>query len=129
MAKAIRAGYAVSIPFGPGHRYDLIFDDGNKLSRIQCKTGCLRDGCVRFEGCSVNIRGDHKGYTNEIDFFAVYCGELDTVYMIPVSRVGRRGAWLRVVEPKTRKNYSRILWAKDFKLTRLLPTESGGPVR
>jgi len=40
------AGYAVLLPFGENTRYDLVIDDGQRLARVQCKTGRLRGGAV-----------------------------------------------------------------------------------
>jgi hypothetical protein len=45
-------GETVLVPFGENVRYDLVADNGRRLSRIQCKTGCLRDGVIRFNVCS-----------------------------------------------------------------------------
>ena len=47
-----RAGYIVLLPFGENTRYDLVIDDGTSFARVQCKTGRLRDGAVRFAACS-----------------------------------------------------------------------------
>ena len=38
------AGYGVLMPFGENTRYDLVIDRCGSLSRVQCKTGRLRDG-------------------------------------------------------------------------------------
>src|SRR5918996_5237731 len=42
------AGYQIAVPFGENTRYDLVADDGVGLHRVQCKTGRLRNGSVRF---------------------------------------------------------------------------------
>jgi PD-(D/E)XK endonuclease len=34
-----RAGYAFFVPFGGNTRYDLVIDEGDRLARVQCKTG------------------------------------------------------------------------------------------
>ena len=36
-AAAIRLGVGVYEPLNDGERYDLIFDDGVRLARVQCK--------------------------------------------------------------------------------------------
>lgn len=84
------AGYAISVPFGENTRYDLVVDDGVRLRRVQCKTGRLRSGAIRFAVCSCyghhhrpqNARRDYRG---EIDDFAVYCPETQRVYLVPIS--------------------------------------------
>jgi hypothetical protein len=74
------AGFAVSVPFGENTRYDLIIDDGTSLARVQCKTGRLRLGGIRWATCSSyahhpNPRMVQRDYIGEIDYFAVYCPE------------------------------------------------------
>jgi hypothetical protein len=41
-------GYALYLPFGENTRTDLVIDDGTGLARVQCKTGRLREGAIRF---------------------------------------------------------------------------------
>jgi hypothetical protein len=50
MAAYLKAGFMVSIPFGAGAPYDLIVDTGNRLCRVQVKTGWLRKGCILYKG-------------------------------------------------------------------------------
>ena len=47
-----RAGYVVLLPFGENTRYDLVIENGTSFARVQCKTGRLRSGAVRFAACS-----------------------------------------------------------------------------
>src|ERR1700722_1161700 len=49
LAELIQACYKVWIPFGEDQRYDLILDDAGALSRVQVKTGRLRDGAILFQ--------------------------------------------------------------------------------
>jgi hypothetical protein len=46
------AGYRFLVPMGENTRYDLVIDDQGRFSRVQCKTGRLRRGAVRFNACS-----------------------------------------------------------------------------
>jgi hypothetical protein len=40
---ALRArGYDLLIPFGENTRYGLVIDDGERLAKVQCKTGRVR---------------------------------------------------------------------------------------
>src|SRR5436189_6377590 len=84
-----RAGFDLWVPFGENTRYDLVIDDGRRLARVQCKTGRLREGAIRFATCS--CYGHHarpsrarRSYHGQIDFFAVYCPETRGVYLIPI---------------------------------------------
>jgi hypothetical protein len=51
MTALVEAGYLVSLPFGEGHKYDFIIDDGQGLHRVQCKTGRVKGGSL----CSTGI--------------------------------------------------------------------------
>jgi hypothetical protein len=53
MLVLVSAGYLVSQPFGNGHKYDLVAADGQKLFRIQCKTGQVKNGVLIFNAYSV----------------------------------------------------------------------------
>jgi hypothetical protein len=99
-------GLAVLVPFGENTRYDLVVDDGGSFARIQCKSGRLRGGAVRWSMCSnyahhPNPRVRQRGYLGEVDYFGVYCPETEGVYLIPIADVPlRRQGTLRVEEPR-----------------------------
>jgi PD-(D/E)XK endonuclease len=83
------AGYSLAVPFGENVRYDLVIDDGERLFRVQCKTGRLRQGAVRFAACSTyhhHAQPLHwsRDYLGQIDYFAVYCPETTGVYLVPI---------------------------------------------
>jgi hypothetical protein len=82
-------GLGVLVPFGENARYDLVIDDGTSLSKVQCKTGRLRNGAVRWSVCSNyahhrNPRVAQRDYQGEVDFFGVYCSETGGVYWFPL---------------------------------------------
>jgi hypothetical protein len=116
MSALISAGYTVAIPFGVA-KYDLIVERprGN-FQRIQCKTGRLRNGTVRFNAYSLRgTRTQKYGkilYQGEADFFGVYCSELDKVYLVPVQNQ-RSEVSLRVDPAKTNV---QVNWAKDYEI-------------
>ena len=100
------AGFGVLLPFGEHSRYDLAIDDGQRLARVQCKTGRLRDGAVRFKACSsyahhrsATVRS--RPYGGAVEFFAIYCPETGRVYLVPISdlEIRHQGA-LRVTPPR-----------------------------
>jgi hypothetical protein len=99
-------GYSVYVPFGENTRTDLVVDYGGRLSRVQCKTGRLRNGVVSFNTCSSYAHHPHpkiakRDYEGEVDEFAIFCPELGAVYMLPLDeiRAKRRGS-LRVAPTK-----------------------------
>lgn len=109
----------VLLPYGGNSRYDLAVDTPEGFKRVQCKTGRLRDGTIRFKTCSSTTRrpnGRMKDYFGDADYFGVWCPELKTVYLVPVSVCGTREAWLRVDAPRNNQA-SGIRLAKDYELT------------
>jgi hypothetical protein len=118
------AGFAVAVPFGENTRYDLLIDDGCVVSRVQCKTGRLREGRIRFNTCSSyahhpNPRVTKRTYIGEIDYFGVYCPETAGAYLVPIAHASvKRMASLRVNEP--RNNQRRFVrFARDYEVGRV----------
>jgi hypothetical protein len=115
------AGYEVSVPFGENTRYDLIIDRESVLSRVQCKTGRLRHGVIRFSTASTyghlpSPREVRRTYQGQIDYFGVFCPETRGVYLVPIEDVQTRaGAYLRV-EPTRNAQRRRIRFAADFQI-------------
>jgi hypothetical protein len=110
MAVLREAGFALYVPFGENTRVDLIIEDGESLARVQCKTGRLRRGAIRFSACSnyghhSNPKLRHRDYVGQIDYWGVYCPDTSGVYLVPIAdaSVLREGA-LRVELPR---NYQR----------------------
>lgn len=105
LARFLRAGKAVLLPFGDNQRYDMVIDDNGAFTRVQCKTGRLENGCVVFNACSSQAhRGRGKrGYKGQADVFAVYSPELDKVFIVPVTLVGESVVSLRLAPAKNRQ--------------------------
>jgi hypothetical protein len=95
-----KKGYTVSIPFGENCRYDLVVDIEGSLKKVQCKTGRLHNGCVIFRGCSQNISSGRRSYIGQIDFFGVYCLEIDRCFLIPIEHACMTDTTLRIDPPK-----------------------------
>lgn len=112
LAILLQQGKNVLLPFGGGARYDLAYDDNGKLTRVQCKTGVLRNGCVVFNTCSLGRNGEQFHYHGDADLFGVFCPELGTAYLIPVEDMPRGKAALRVAAP--RRPHSTIKWAEKY---------------
>jgi len=108
-----RAGYVVAKPFGENCRYDLVIDDGNVVSRVQVKTGRLRKGAVEWNCCSTHSHRNGpsaKPYTGQIEFFGVYCPQLETAYLVPIGETARRCTSLRI-SPTKNSQRRRVRWA------------------
>jgi hypothetical protein len=112
-------GYAVSKPLGENQRYDLIADDGERLQRVQVKTGRIRNGVIVFSCCSTHGHRrtslKTRPYTGQIELLAVYCPETEKVYILPEKELTASVAHLRLLP--TRNNMKKtIRWASDFEL-------------
>jgi PD-(D/E)XK endonuclease len=88
---AAKLGIGVYLPFSDGERYDLIFDLGRSLVRIQCKWAPLQGDVVVVRAYSSRRTANglrRRGYeADEIDAIAAYCPELDRCYYLPAGRV------------------------------------------
>ncbi len=114
-----RAGYVVSKPLGENQRYDLIIDDGARLSRVQVKTGRVRGSVVIFSCCSTHGHRrtilQTRPYTGQIEFLAVFCPDNRKVYLLPEAHLGRSKIQLRLAA--TRNNMTKtIRWASWYEL-------------
>ena len=104
-AAAIELGVPVLMPLSEHGRYDLIFDLGSRLLRVQCKWGNRKDDVV-----AAHLGGNYlspNGYVRstydveEIDAIAIYCSELDECYLLPIEEVaGQTSIHLRLAPPK-----------------------------
>jgi prevent-host-death family protein len=104
-AEATKLGIVVSRP-NVDARYDLIFDIGSRLLKVQCKWARHRGDVV-----AVQIRGNWyspgRGYirssyrTDEVDAIAAYCMELGSTYLLPIEVFAGQGmAHLRLGSTK-----------------------------
>lgn len=120
LAALSQRGYLISIPFGENHRYDLIADDGERLLRIQVKTGRLRNGVIAFRCCSTHQHRRNgptasRAYFGEIDYLAVYCPQNQKVYLVPESELVRTAGHLRLA-PTVNGQVRNIRWASAYEL-------------
>jgi prevent-host-death family protein len=110
----------VLCPIVEHSRYDLAFELGKDILRVQCKWGALHDDGaiikVSVQSCSLTAAGYVRSpYTpDEIDLVAVYCADLDRCYLLPSTLAcGRTSVYLRVIPPKNRQR-ACINLAADF---------------
>ena len=120
---AVKLGIGVSKPLTDGERYDLIFDLGSRLVRVQCKWANQR-GEVILVRCYSSRRGRERlmrrPYTSdEVDAIAAYCADLDRCYFLPSSIIDSRAeVSLRLGSTRNGQRL-RIRWADEFEFTRL----------
>jgi hypothetical protein len=79
MATATLHGYNVLKPWGDSLAYDVAIDHGGSLTRVQVKSGTVRNGggyICRF------LRGQKEPYSlEEVDVFAAYVVSSDHVVL------------------------------------------------
>jgi hypothetical protein len=125
------AGIDVYVPLGENTRCDLVIDDSVRLSRVQCKTGRLRLGAVRFAVCSCyghhrNPTDSRRDYQGQIDFFAVYCPETTGVYLVPIEDLRVRNQAALRVEPSRNGQRRNIRLAADYEIARVSARPTAG---
>jgi PD-(D/E)XK endonuclease len=101
-------------------RYDLAFDLGSRLARVQCKWASKQDDVVviRPSGYRLSSRGPVKSTyaADEIDAVAAYCNELDRSYLLPSDLVaGAYSLQLRLGPPRNGQ-IAALHWAADYEL-------------
>jgi PD-(D/E)XK endonuclease len=117
------AGHTVLVPFGENTRYDLVFDDGSRLARVQCKTARFRSGAVVFKAASSyahhrSAQITRRGYQGEIDYFGVHCPETGGVYLIPIGDVPGTDVRLRL-EPALNGQQKGVHPAETYEFARI----------
>jgi hypothetical protein len=119
IAAFTKLGFHVSVPFGENHRYDLVVDDGEKLSRVQVKTGRVRNGVIMFNCCSTHghrrTAMKTRPYTGQIELLAMYCPDNEKVYVIPEPELCRSKIQLRLAPPRNNM-VKTIRWASRYEL-------------
>ena len=117
-AAAIKLGIGVYKPLSDGHRYDLIFDLGQELVRVQCKWA-VRRGEVAVINCQSSRRTAdgfmRRPYSpDEIDAIAAYCADVDRCYYLPIAQFPDHRAIQLRLAPTRNSQRACINWADDF---------------
>jgi PD-(D/E)XK endonuclease len=125
---ATKLGIPVSRPVSP-QRYDLVFDLGVRLVRVQCKWAVLLDNVVLVRCYRARRGRDHQiieSYTtDEIDAVAAYCRELDRSYFIPFNEFPRRRSFHLRLKASRNNQRRKVLWANEFDLEARLRQPQG----
>ena len=115
---AAKLGLVVFRPVGEGSRYDLIFDLGGRLLRVQCKWARRRGG-VLVVNCESSRRtaGGYRRrkYTAlEIDGIAAYSPDLERCYFLPVGLVAAHRELSLRLDPAKNNQLMGLNWANPF---------------
>ena len=123
VAAATELGVPVLRPMQEHGRYDLAFEIGDRILRVQCKWGGVDETKavikVQLQGSWLSPTAGYvrSSYSeDEIDLLAVYCAALDRCYLLPSALVaGRRAIYLRLSPPLNGQR-ACINSAEDFLL-------------
>ena len=119
-AEATRLGFEVFRPVVDGGRYDLVFDLGERLLRVQCKAASRRGAVV-----VVTARTSRRApegfrrtvYTpDEIDMIAAYCAELDRCFAVPIAEIPPSGFMHLRLTPTRNGQRAGLHFADDYPL-------------
>jgi hypothetical protein len=124
VAAALRLGIQVYRPIVEGGRYDLVFELGSRLLRVQCKWAVRRGDVINVRCYSSRRSRDgclRRSYTaEEVDAIVAYCPDLDRCYLLPLERFGPRAEIQLRLAPARNNQQRMVNWADDFLIDRLL---------
>src|SRR5439155_338776 len=111
-------------------------DNGDgSITRVQCKTGILRNGVILFRTYNADGRRPHGvRYFGQVDAFGVYCPQMRRAYLVPLSALATSGtAYLRVGSPRNGQARAGVRTELARKVERRVAHELGetaeGPSR
>ena len=115
---AAELGVGVFKPLTDGQRYDLIFEIGSKLYRVQCKYARFRRDVVVIRCYSARRAREglrKRTYcATEVDLIAAYCPELDRCFLLPADQFDERTQVDLRVGPSRNNQRLGVNWAEDF---------------
>ena len=119
LSELVRRGYSVLLPFGVNQRYDMVLDLNGEFVRVQCKTGRLKQGAVRFRTQSTRSNTSQtvtRGYAGEAELFLVYCPEIDRIYAVSVDEAPVNSQMYLRVDPPINGQAHGVNWANEYEL-------------
>ena len=119
-AAAADLGIVVAWPMMEGRRYDLIFDTGSRLLRVQCKWAPRMGDVVRVNTRTsrlTNLGHVRTTYSRrEIDAVAAYCADLDECFLLPIADIDGQ-SMVRLRLRRARNNQTMgVKMASDYRL-------------
>ena len=129
---ALEVRYDVYRPMFEGGRYDLVFDTGGCLLRVQCKWAPLDGDVLVIRSYSSRRTADglvRRTYiAGEFDALAAYAPDLARCYLIPYEVIdGRTQVHLRI-GPTLDNQRRGIRLARDFEFGATLRQTALGPI-
>jgi len=115
----LKAGYQVLVPFGEHSEYDLVIHKDRRFFPIQCKTGRIQLGSMRFKTYTVvkKLGGGYtrRSYASSVAFYGVYCPDNGQCYLIPAHDTPTSEMSLRLEAPKNNQQ-KKVRWAREYQL-------------
>lgn len=117
--EAVKLGIGVYRPLSD-ERYDLIFDLGDRLVRVQCKWASTRGDVIVVPLYSSRRTAEglrRMCYTaDQVDAFAAYSPETERCYFAEFEEVGGRQALNLRLRPSKNNQSAGVRWARDYEL-------------
>jgi hypothetical protein len=110
----VKADWHVWTPFGDGAACDLIADWRNRLIRVQCKSGWIREGCVIFNAYATDHGHGPGSYLGRADVFGVALPDANDIFLIPVCEVGMSKTSLRL-KPTLNNQRKKVRLADPYR--------------
>ena len=117
-AEAVKRGIVVLKPLVEGRRYDLVFDTGERLLRVQCKWASRKGGVLVVHTRS--SRHTPHGYVRctydatEVDAIAAYSPATGRCYYLPIAEVAGRFAVHLRLQPAVNNREVAIKYAAQY---------------
>jgi antitoxin (DNA-binding transcriptional repressor) of toxin-antitoxin stability system len=117
---AVKLGIPILKPVTEQLRFDLAFDIAGRIWRVQCKWGRLSNAgdtvIARVGGSWCSPKGYVRTtYTEqEVDLFAIYCGELDRAFLLPAQLATDKHEIRLRLKPPLNCQRACINLAEDF---------------
>ena len=132
MKAALHADYDVYRPVFEGGRYDLVFDTGERLLRVQCKWAPLHGDVLVVRSYSSRRTADglvRRPYVaGEFDALAAYAPDLEQCYLIPYEAIDGRSQLHLRVGPTLNNQRRGIRLASPYEFGGTLRQTSLGPI-
>jgi PD-(D/E)XK endonuclease len=118
--RALELGIPVLKPVLDGLRYDLVFDLGERLLRVQCKWANRESDVVvvRSRTCRYTPRGQViTTYSpTEVDGIAAWCPDTAECYFVPIAHIDGRSCMHLRLAPARNNQELLVHWAADYRL-------------
>jgi len=128
---ALEVGYDVYRPMFEGGRYDLIFDTGERLMRIQCKWAPLNGEVLVIRSYSSRRNAEgllRRPYVSgEFDALGAYCAAVGRCYLIPYEAINGAVQLHLRLSPARNNQQLGVRLASHYEFGATLPQTALGP--